>query len=707
MIVYEGETKNKATKDEIERARNIPVHELWDSLGLGTPKEGALVRSPFRKDENPSLQIGGEKNIAYDYATGEKFDTIDIVCRIKNLAFQDAVRFLAGEPLRNLDTPPARPPKPKKDHGIPILPIPDNAPPPPAAHPTLGKPTKKWTYRDADGATLFYVCRFDTTDAEGNQKKTIRPLTLRRRCTGAIKWGWLGVDAPRPLYRLDALSRYPDDAILIAEGEKAADAAQKLYRCFTAATTSPNGAKSESNADWGPLAGREVFVWPDNDDTGATYANDVAQLAHDAGAKAIHILDLSRAWPNASPGDDAADWPDDRTPPALNSDLWREWRPEPNERAKATATKNKLNGKSPSKAIWRMMDEIEPERISWVWPGRIAKGKLTIIAGNPGLGKSQITLDIAARVTTGTRWPDDCACEIGGVILLSAEDDAPDTITPRLIAAGADRSKIATLEAIETPEGRRGFEIGRDLQAIETIMDSERMRDTALIVIDPITAYLGDVDSHKNADVRARLAPFSEFAQKRRVAILAVSHLSKGGAKEAQLRVSGSLAFAAAARAVHIVARDSDDDDDEQLLFLPAKNNIGKDRDGLSFRVVTTRVATKAGETEAPRIEWGETVNVTADEALGDASDAYGGREERNEAREFLEDFLGDGGKTAADIFSEARKAGHSERTIRRAKKELKIKSAKTGLRNGWLWMLPCTHMSGSSQTEDIETVPF
>ena len=338
---------------------------------------------------------------------------------------------------------------------------------------------------------------------------------------------------------------------------------------------------------------------------------------------------------------------------------------------------------------FRCLDNVEAKPINWLWPGKIARGKVTMLAGNPGLGKSQVTASMAAIVTTGGQWPvDRSRCVQGSVVFLSAEDDAADTIKPRLMAAGANLKRVFILDAVldgfdaqgkPTP---RQFNLRTDLTRLSALLD--RLGDVALIVIDPITAYLGDTDSHKNAEVRALLAPLGELAAKHSAAVVCVSHLNKGGSSEALMRVTGSLAFVAAARAAFLVARDPDDS--TRRLFLPLKNNIGKDESGLAFGIESHQLP---GGIETSCIAWeAEAVTVKADEALvpeGSAED----RTERQEAAEWLQKALADGPLSAQAVKEQAEQAGIAWATVRRAKDTLGIKPAKTRFDGGWEWALP------------------
>lgn len=338
--------------------------------------------------------------------------------------------------------------------------------------------------------------------------------------------------------------------------------------------------------------------------------------------------------------------------------------------------------------LLRRMSDVQARPVRWLWPGRIARGKLSMIAGHPGLGKSQACISLAAIVSTGGLWPvDRTCCERGSVLIISAEDDAEDTIRPRLEAAGADLSRCHILDAVNVrvPDGtvtRRGFSLADDLSRLSAKL--AELGDVALVVIDPVTAYLGGTDSHKAAEVRAVLAPLGEVAAAQGAAIVAVSHLRKSGAGEAMLQVTGSLAFVAAARAAYIVAKDQADP--ARRLMLPAKNNLGDDQTGYAFRIESVKLP---GGIQTSRVAWdAEHVNVTADEALAPAQVAEE-RDAVSEAADFLRGLLADGPMPAKRVYAEGREAGHSERAIRRAQKPLGIDPEKAGMRDGWQWRLP------------------
>lgn len=338
-----------------------------------------------------------------------------------------------------------------------------------------------------------------------------------------------------------------------------------------------------------------------------------------------------------------------------------------------------LAARTPGLVTVRLSD-VHPELVRWLWPGRMALGKLTLLCGDPGLGKSFITLDLAARVSSGTAWPDLplLSNPRGSVVLLSAEDDLGDTIRPRLDVAGADASRIVAIRAVRRRVVITGktqedyFDLNEDLPALEAAI--LKLRDCRLVIIDPLTAYLGKTDSHKNAEVRAVLARLFELAAQHRVAVLAVTHLNKASTLPAIYRAMGSLAFVAAARAVWAVVRDDEDETGRRRLFVPIKNNLGADETGLAYALEATD--------GVARVVWESgAVNMRADDALG------GGRKAvvRDDATQFVIDTLNANGgddMLSDDLWAAAKAEGISRMTLRRAK-EAVVESYKEKGRGG------------------------
>jgi hypothetical protein len=200
---------------------------------------------------------------------------------------------------------------------------------------------------------------------------------------------------------------------------------------------------------------------------------------------------------------------------------------------------------------------IPPKQINWIWYGYLAAGKFHILAGPAGTGKTSVALDMAATISNGgfggRQWPDKAFAPKGNVIIWSGEDGVEDTIVPRLIAAGADMSRIFILRGTVEHGRSRSFNFANDIPAL--ILEIEKIGTVSLVIIDSIVQAVAG-DSNKNSDVRHALTPLTELGEHHHCAILGITHLSKGSKKKDPLdRVTGSLAFAATARVVMITAK--------------------------------------------------------------------------------------------------------------------------------------------------------
>lgn len=385
-----------------------------------------------------------------------------------------------------------------------------------------------------------------------------------------------------------------------------------------------------------------------------------------------------------------------------------------------------------------------PAKVRWLWPDRLALGKFTLLAGDPGLGKSYLTLDLAARVSSGQPFPgtEQSQGQNGQnvnqnkgfrgygnmprkVILLSAEDDPADTIRPRLDAAGADCDNILLMHGVRLGDKERPVNLSKDVGQLEELIQ-HCQGECRLIVIDPISAYLGDDEGHSNTKVRNFLAPITKLAQDYHLAILAVTHLNKGsgngGPQNAIYRTMGSLAFPAAARAVHLVARDPADHPSHggtgrRRLLLPVKNNLGGDLNGWGFSLATHEFADPSGgdpddypdgRRRETKIMWDtHPTQDTADALLQKIQHQSAPSSPRptpamDEAVAFLQDALAEQGKPVNELSAQAQALGISMATLKRARHEAGVLVTREGGRHGrWVWCLDHSHKAKEITASD------
>lgn len=326
--------------------------------------------------------------------------------------------------------------------------------------------------------------------------------------------------------------------------------------------------------------------------------------------------------------------------------------------------------------------KIEPVR--WLWDGWLARGKLHLLAGAPGQGKTTIALALAATVTTGGCWPDGPRCAPANVLMYSGEDDPADTLAPRLLAAGADLSRVHFISGTRTDGETVPFDPARDLDLLRTSMDA--LGDVALLIVDPIVGAVTG-DSHKNTETRRALQPLVDLAAAVDCALVGITHLSKGGqGTDPAMRVIGSIAFTALARVVLVAAKVKTEDGEPGRILARAKSNIGPDDGGYAYHLEQCEVA--AG-IHASRVTWGKAVEGTARELLTDP-EADTDHDETGDAVEMLRGELVADCWTPADAASAPLKAaGFSKKQIWKASKKLDVIRKRGGYQGAFYWRLP------------------
>jgi hypothetical protein len=331
-----------------------------------------------------------------------------------------------------------------------------------------------------------------------------------------------------------------------------------------------------------------------------------------------------------------------------------------------------------------VMADVRAGSVRWLWPGRIPAGKLTVLDGDPGLGKTTLALDVAARVSTGRAMPDGAAGARGGVVIATAEDDLSDTVRPRLDAAGADCSRVLALPLAQ-------FAAVSELDVLRAAI--ERV-GAVLVILDPFVAYLGNAaecDSFRDQDVRRALAPLADLASGSGAAILLIRHLRKSSDSNPLYRGGGSIGIIAAARGGLLAARDPRDP--ERRVLAVTKSNLAREAPSLSYRMVES--------SGAAAVEWLGRSDHDAAALLAIPSSAEE-RGELTEAQEWLRDHLAAGPVSAKDVRRDAFAVGISPRTLDRAKSGLGVQSGKQGFANGWQWALPkdASPPNGANETD-------
>ncbi len=515
-----------------------------------------------------------------------------------------------------------------------------------------------YPYDDESGKVLYEVVRFEPKDFR------------QRRPDGHGGWIWNLNGVRRVMYRLPGLlENGARKTIFVVEGEKDAD---RLAELGFVATTNCGGAGKWRDEYNKHFSGAHGAILPDNDRPGEDHARHVARELLSV-AKTVRIVRL----PGLSEKGDVSDW--------LAAGGTREKLIE--LVASTPALTADALDKLP-KSLGRLASEIKPEAVDWLIDGYIPLAKLTLIAGDPGEGKTLVTADLAARVTTGAAWPDGRRCADGGVLILSAEDGAADTILPRLIAAGADRRKVRVVGVEDDLDA-----LSDGVKELESVIAAERVR---LVVIDPLNSFLGDnINPHQDASVRRALKPLATLAARTGAAVIVIFHLNKDGGKDgkaALYRPTGSIGFVAASRAAFLLAPNPTNANEKVLA--PLKFNLGPKPPSWAFTIIEVKIEAATEPIKTARIEWTGETDLAAD-ALTGRPPGKSDDGKLDQAMAFLHGILSEGAKPHRAIIEGKRANGITEATLRRARERLGVISfqpkSKTGKRGsaGWLWRLP------------------
>lgn len=323
--------------------------------------------------------------------------------------------------------------------------------------------------------------------------------------------------------------------------------------------------------------------------------------------------------------------------------------------------------------------------VKWFWPGRVERGALTVFNGMPGAGKSLLTIDLISRLTTGRPFPDGAPMgEPGAALMLTEEGESmANTIKPRLVAAGADLSRVEVADCLVLPNGKEECFTLAHIDALQG--RAEAMPGLRLMVIDPAGSYIGgDTDAGQDNKVRAVLRPLLKLADRLQIAVILVTHSRKMGAANANDLILGSRAFSGAARCIWHIGKAPDASVPERVLFLPGKISNAKTPPGLAYRIVS--------HDGAARLAWEtEPVNADAHQIFCGAAGGERGPGRPSEALadavDFLREYLADDDRPSAEVKDAARARGITERTLKRAQKE--IGTVSTKINSVWHMGLP------------------
>ncbi|HUW37487.1 MAG TPA: AAA family ATPase [Rhodocyclaceae bacterium] len=351
--------------------------------------------------------------------------------------------------------------------------------------------------------------------------------------------------------------------------------------------------------------------------------------------------------------------------------------------------------------------DVTPEAVTWLWPGWLAAGKMHVLGGAPGTGKTTISMALAATVTTGGRWPDGSKSPVGNVLIWSGEDDPSDTLVPRLALSGADLSRVYFVAEVREGNDRRSFDPARDMEPLRR--EVIKVGDVRLLIVDPIVSAIAG-DSHKNAEVRRGLQPLADLAASIRCAMLGITHFSKGtGGRDPVERLTGSLAFGALPRIVMVAAKHQEEGEDGRTvrIFIRAKSNIGPDDGGFEYDLHQGEMKSHPGIFSSS-VLWGEAVEGAARELLATADTASDDGEGGTlaDAKSFLTDLLADGPLPVKAIKADADGAGYSWASIRRAQKAIGAEAIKEGMKGGWMWSISrrCSKNPEDAQQNNVST---
>lgn len=520
----------------------------------------------------------------------------------------------------------------------------------------FNEPRTRYDYADQAGTVLRSVAR--TYDSAG-VKKTFRPAG------GDVK--------AAILYRLPQVVEavQAGTTVYLVEGEEDVHA---LEAVGLVATTGPQGANSIRKVDFTPLKSAVVVAVIDKDDAGKKWAATVEEKLRDK----VKML----TFVEASTGKDAAD----HIAAGHGIEDFVELEVEEEvalRRARVT---------------WA--SEIEPEPVVWAWEsddgnGRVPSGSLSIAAGREGTGKSSFGIWLAAHITKGT-LPGAYFGTPRRVFYVAVEDSWKHTLVPRLMAAGADLSRVGRFDVVAHDDDELTLSLPTDNVLLEREV---RRNEVALVVIDPLMSVIGEkIDTHREREVRSALDPLAKLADRSESIFLGIAHFNKGGGSDAASLITGSGAFKNVPRSVFGFARDESDESGSRVMS-QVKNSLGRDDlPSLSYVIESFDVETKKGIATTGKFTFTGESDKSVAEILRDSRRDPDDVEEAKDAASWIRDYLASvGGEAPAkDVLDAGKAVGYTEKTLKNARRKV-ASTVKSGNTTGsaWSWILPEGHSEG------------
>ena len=327
--------------------------------------------------------------------------------------------------------------------------------------------------------------------------------------------------------------------------------------------------------------------------------------------------------------------------------------------------------------VFLRASEIKPEPIRWIWDGYLARGKIHILGGAPGVSKTTLAMAVAGTVSSGGMWPDGTKADAGNVLIWSGEDDPKDTLIPRLIANKADMERVLFVDATLDESGQHlPFDPSRDIRRLEQA--ALQLGGVSLLIVDPIVSAVAG-DGNSNNEVRRDLQPLVDFAESLDCAVWGITHFTKGSSGQAAVnRITGSLAFGAVARIIHVCFKNKDPDEHGAVSFMRGKSNISANGGGFFYDIEQILLPQNAA-IAASRIKWRNKISGSAEELLAKAEAVEKDQPAADTARDFLLKALANGPQKQKDLMSEARDEGIASATLYRVREAMKIQTDRWG----------------------------